>query len=149
MKAKSRRDVASGSVLFLVALLYFIGTWGLPAGKDEPGPAFFPVLLSCALMLLALSILRQGMKAETEDAPSHTPWKPILAVAVTALFVALFQVLGFVLSTLAYTLSITLMFRRDRILTLVVVPIVSTVFLFLLFRIGLGVRLPEGLVPWL
>lgn len=100
-------------------------------------------------MLLALSILRQGKKTKTQAVPSHKPWKPILAVAVTALFVALFQVLGFVLSTLAYTLAITLMFRWDRVLTLVVVPIVSTVFIFLLFRVGLSVRLPEGLLPWL
>jgi putative tricarboxylic transport membrane protein len=142
-------DIISGCALFLLALLYFTGTWSLPAGNDEPGPAFFPVLLSVALMLLALSIILQGMKAKAEEAPSHKPWKPLLAIAVTALFVVLFQSLGFVLSTLAYTLAITMMFRSEKKFTLVVVPIVSTVFIFLLFRVGLGVRLPEGLLPWL
>jgi putative tricarboxylic transport membrane protein len=67
-----------------------------------------------------------------------------LTIALTALYVAMFQVLGFALSTWLYTFSVTALFRRDRWLYLVVVPIVSTTLIYLLFRIGLGVRLPAG-----
>jgi putative tricarboxylic transport membrane protein len=145
-----RRDIASGSVLFLVAALYFIGTWELPPGQGEPGPAFFPVLLSFTLMFLAVSILWQGLRAghENEERAHRPPWRPILAIVATVLYVVLFQVLGFALSTLIYTLSIMLMFRRGRAAFLVTVPIVSTALIYLLFRVGLGVRLPPGPFPW-
>jgi hypothetical protein len=144
------KDITSGSVLFLVAAVYFIGTWKLPSGKGEPGPAFFPVLLSGTLMFLAVSILWQGLRARQgdEERADQTPWKPIVAIAATGLFVAFFQVLGFVLSTLLYTLAITCMFRRDRPAFVVAVPIVSTVLIYLLFQVGLGVRLPGGPFPW-
>jgi putative tricarboxylic transport membrane protein len=147
---RSHKDIASGGVLFLVAAVYFMGTWKLPAGKGEPGPAFFPVLLACTLMFLAISILWQGLRTgqENKERSDHTPWKPIVAIAATALYVALFQVLGFALSTLLYTLSITWMFRRPRPAFIVAVPIVSTALIYILFRVGLGVRLPGGPFPW-
>ena len=57
---------------------------------------------------------------------------------------AVFQALGFAVSTWLYTFSATMMFQRGRWLLLVVVPLVSTTLIYLLFRIGLGVRLPSG-----
>jgi putative tricarboxylic transport membrane protein len=138
------RDAVSGAVLFVFALVYYAGTRSLPSGQGEPGPAFFPILLSLALGGLGLSIFFQGIKKTSDRKTEVGFWKPGLTVALTALYVAVFQVLGFALSTCLYTFSVTALFRRDRRLLLVVVPIVSTALIYFLFRIGLGIRLPAG-----
>lgn len=143
---KIHLDVVSGAVLFVVALVYYASTRNLPAGQGEPGPAFFPILLAFVLGGLGLSILFQGIKKSTErnQEPGYGFWKPGLTIVLTAIYVVVFPALGFAVSTWLYTLSVTVMFRRDRRLLLVVVPTVSTSLIYLLFRIGLGVRLPSG-----
>jgi putative tricarboxylic transport membrane protein len=146
---RSHPDVVSGGLLVLLSAAYFVGTWSLPEGKGEPGPAFFPILLAGALGLSGLAILFQGLKKRNEETPpGHAIRKPGLAALLTTLYVALFQTLGFAVSTWLYTLSVTLMFRRDRLLVPIVVPIVSTVLIYLLFQVGLGVRLPSGFMGW-
>jgi putative tricarboxylic transport membrane protein len=138
-------DVVSGAVLFVIALFYYSGTRNLPRGQGEPGPAFFPILLALALGALGLSILFQGIKKGTEsEQEGYGFWKPGVTIVLTAVYVVVFPALGFAVSTWLYTLSVTVMFRKDRWLIPVVVPIVSTSLVYLLFRIGLGVRLPSG-----
>ncbi len=148
------RDVISGGALLALALLYFRAAGKLPAGRDEPGPGFLPILLSFSLALIAVWILIGGLKnAAGQETGSETrvglsPWKPILALTLTALYATLFQILGFVLSTWLYTLSVTLLFRRDRPILPLLVPILSTATIYLLFEIGLGIRLPPGPIAW-
>ena len=70
---------------------------------------------------------------------------PYLAALATITYAALFQPLGFVLSTLAYSGYLTSLFSEDRTLRLSV-PILVTLTLFVFFRLVLGVRLPPGLL---
>jgi len=149
------RDVVSGGVLLLAAVAYFIRLQDLPAGKGEPGPRFFPLILACTLFVVALDIvikgLIQGLRGKTNEEPEwgklHSLAGPLVAVALTALYVAFFQILGFALSTWIYALSVTVLFRRDRMLKPVVVPVVSTALIYVLFRLALGARLPPGVIP--
>jgi hypothetical protein len=144
------RDVISGGTLLAFALLYLGAAWKLPAGREEPGPGFLPILLSLSLVLIAAWIIGVGLKkgtaskgtTETKSGPHR--WKPLLAVILTALYAASFQALGFFSSTWLFTLSVTLLFRRDRLILPLVVPVLSTIAIYLLFEIGLGVRLPPG-----
>lgn len=85
---------------------------------------------------------------ETEGELQRGFAKVALAVVATAGYVALLETLGFLLSTWLYTLSVTVMFRRDRVIEPVVVPIVSTFLIYLLFRGVLGARLPGGVMRW-
>ncbi len=146
----AHRDAVSGGVLLVLAGLYFFATRDLPPGQDEPGPAFFPVLLSGALSLLALILLVRGLQSR-RTLPSHPKpsvaehrWRPSIVIALTILYVATFTTLGFAVSTWLYTLLVTVTFRRDRPILPVAVPILSTALIYLLFEIGLGARLPPG-----
>jgi hypothetical protein len=144
----------SGGALLGLALLYFRAAWDLPAGRDEPGPGFLPILLSLSLALVALWILVGGLKKQAvlgtnaESGAPPKPWKTILALGLTAVFAATFHNLGFAISTWLYTLFVTLLFRRDRLAFPLVVPVFTTAAIYLLFEVGLGVRLPRGPIPW-
>lgn len=137
-------DVVSGTALMVVAVAYGAIALRIPSGQGEPGPGFLPLTLAVLLGAVSLVILLGGMK-KTASEPTETALgaRPWLAVLATVAYVALFQPVGFTLSTLAYSAAVTRLFTHDRRM-LVVVPIGVTLALFAFFRLALGVRLP----PW-
>ena len=155
-------DVLSGGVLLLVAVGYGIVALGIPAGDGEPGPSFMPLLLSVALAGLSAVIVVAGLRRsaaapapgtsaepDTAIAPddgteTDLPKRPWLAALATVVFVALFQPLGFAVSTAVYCAAVTRLFSTDRRM-LITVPVAVTGALFVFFRLVLGVRLPPGL----
>lgn len=97
----------------------------------------------------------EGAEDEPADAARRVPQSgggrsrgvamPSLAALATIAYAALFQPLGFVLSTLAYSGYLTSLFTEDRKLR-AAVPVFVTLALFIFFRLALGVRLPTGLL---
>ena len=162
-------DVVSGGFLLVVAVAYGVFALEIPRGDGEPGPGAMPIALAVLLAGLAAWILAQGLRGasdpgseeETEDAvagegeeqeteavagqiaESSRRGRPWLAALATLAYVALFQPVGFGVSTLAYTAGLTWLFGRDRRIP-VAVPLGVTVALFVFFRLALGVRLPLG-----
>lgn len=150
-----QRDVGSGGLLLALSAAYYLGTRNLAVGRGEPGPAFFPMLLSAALFVVGLAILVNGVRTtqrsavrangEDQEKRGGGVGKVWAAVALTFLYVWLFVPLGFVLSTLAYTFGVTFLFRGDQPRLLFTVPPLCTLVIYLFFRVGLGARLPSGL----
>ena len=137
------QDVVSGGALLALAVGYGSVALTIPPGEGEPGPAFLPVALGLALAVLSLAIVRNGLRASdppNADRPAYRAW---LATLATLAYAALFQPMGFVLSTLAYSTAVTLLFSRDRGHLLLVPPVV-TLLIYVFFRVALGVRLPAG-----
>jgi len=110
--------------------------------------------LAGLLGALALSVLVGGLRGagrldssltdEPSDAPREEPRGPWLAASATILYAALFQPLGFALSTLAYSAVLTALFT-DEWKSRLGVPVLVTAALYLLFSVTLSVRLPPGL----
>ena len=116
----------NSQALFAILLLilntgYFAEALTLPTpfAHGEPGPAFLPLVLSGVLYLAAARILLTELRgtgdAETEGAPVEgSPVKPVLIVLITAVFVYLFESLGYWISTLLYTFAITALFEFEK-----------------------------------
>ncbi|HXV65299.1 MAG TPA: tripartite tricarboxylate transporter TctB family protein [Vicinamibacteria bacterium] len=140
MDRLTRRDVVSGGALILLALLYYLATLELPAGDGEPGPAFFPRLLAAVLLALGVRIVLRGLR-EAGQADLSELRKPTLLIVATVAYLAIFAHLGFVLSTLAYTLF-TARLLGGRGVSSLLVPLVATAIVYALFAVGLALPLP-------
>ena len=126
--------------MVLLALLYYLTTLELPAGDGEPGPAFFPRLLAAVLLVLGLWIVVRGLReAGQADLPESR--KPAVLIVATVAYLAIFTHVGFVLSTLAYTLF-TARLLGGRGVSSLLVPLVATAIVYALFAIGLALPLP-------
>ncbi len=169
VKPSPRTDLITGATLFILALVYGFGARGLTASGD-PGVAFVPIGLAAALALLSGGIALSGWRklrrrdedgsptplapgadesGPAQDAPEDnvTPdttraWS---VIGLTILYAALFQTLGYVVATLLYTAAVADRFGAKRRTILVLVPCV-TLLTYLLFRVILGARLPEGIL---
>ena len=130
--------------MIMVAVVYGTLALRIPGGEGELGPGVLPLALAVFLGVVSLGIVLSGLKTGSGEPvkPTHGA-RPWLAALATLAYAALFQPVGFVLSTLAYTAAVTRLFTRDP-RALVAVPIAVALALFSFFRLALGVRLP----PW-
>ncbi len=73
------------------------------------------------------------------------PARAWTVIGLTIVYATVFQILGYVLATLLYTGAIAERFGARRRTILVLAPCV-TLLTYVLFRVVLGARLPEGLL---
>jgi hypothetical protein len=114
--------------LFLVALntVYMSQLVHLdrPFAAGEPGPAFLPMILCgfvyfALIRLLLLEIKAAPTSKEYPDTNStgiqhFSVIGPVAAIVLTGLFITGFVYLGYVVSTLAYTFMMSLLFNLEQ-----------------------------------
>jgi len=154
-----RTDLISGASLFVVALAYGFGAGGLVSSGDAD-VALVPIGLASALALLSAGIalsgwrkLRRGVSnAAGPGSALDRPWtrragptRAWTVIGLTIVYATVFQILGYVLATLFYTGAVAERFGARRRTILLLAPCV-TLLTYVLFRVVLGARLPEGLL---
>ena len=141
----------------------------LPGVQTDPlGPRFFPIalgagILLCGVLLAAAELLYRGESPLAgllsdgspegeEDAGPFSPGRLVGAIAATALYIAGFGTLGFLLSTPPYIAAILLIHGGASRRALIISPFLITIVLYAIFRFGLLIPVPDGplesLLPW-
>src|SRR5262245_21851738 len=115
------------AVTVVIAVVYLYATTLIPSLEigDPLGPKAFPRLLGVILLLAAVMLGYEiwGKKARAPEVPASELFNPaiilILAgvVAWTAAYYAVFDPLGFVISTTVYLLGLMAWFNRGKWLT--------------------------------
>ncbi len=155
--------VAFGGVIVALSLEIAPGVQ-----TDPLGPRFFPLALGsgialCGLLLAAAEFLFRGEPSlagllsdaspeAEEDAGPFSPARFLGAIGATALYVAAFDPLGYLLATPPYIAAILLIHGGARSRTLLITPFVVTIALYVTFRFGLLIPVPDGpleaILPW-
>ena len=154
-RVSPRTDLISGGSLFVVALAYGFGAGGL-ASSGDADVALVPIGLAAALALFSAGIALSGWRklrrerAAEESRPADAtrragPARAWTVIGLTIVYATIFQILGYVLATLFYTGAIAERFGARRRTILLLAPCV-TIVTYVLFRVVLGARLPEGLL---
>lgn len=144
--------------IIILAAVYLYATEQLPSLEigDPLGPKAFPRLLGIALLVTAgvllLEIWREGKpkrEVETKPAASRDHFLMIAAVVVwTALYFALFETLGYVISSAVYLLVLMAYFNRGKWVANVSTSVLVAAGSYGMFNYLLGVTLPRGLLPF-
>ncbi len=143
----------------LLAGVYFWATAQIPSLElgDPLGPKAFPRMLGAGLLIAAvmllLEILRNRKKEKTAPPAAAVRWEPhqwvVPAVAGwTALYVLMFEPLGYMLATAIYLLALTAYFNRGRWLMNVLTSVLFAVVSYFSFTMILGVTLARGILPF-
>ncbi len=142
----------------LLAGVYFWATAQIPSLElgDPLGPKAFPRMLGIGLLIAAgmllLEILRNRKAEQSAPPAAAARWEPhdwvVPAVAGwTALYVLVFEPLGYMLATSIYLLALTAYFNRGRWLMNVLTSVLFSVCSYLAFTMILGVTLARGIIP--
>jgi len=141
---KLSAGVWGGLSVVAVGVLFFAYSLMLPYKSEiGPGPGFFPIWLSGLLILLGATYLYQSWKGNdsANDKPSREGAKNIVFILVCMiLFVLLLRTLGFMVCGAAFLFA--LLFRSYKWFVNLAISVGTSVFLYVLFSILLGVQLP-------
>jgi putative tricarboxylic transport membrane protein len=152
----ARRDAWSAGVLALLAVLALVESARLDVGSPtRPGPAFFPLVLAVALLIVSVAIFSRAWRARA-DGPSElgempstetTDRRKLLAtLGALAVYIATLEMLGFVLGTV---LLLTFYFRilaGYQWPVALGVAAATALVAWLVFDTWLQVRLPPGVL---
>jgi putative tricarboxylic transport membrane protein len=110
-------------------------------GPDGPGPGFFPLWYGVAMAALSLALVLSSLRKQNREriewsSRAQVTWLA-LAIAVAALKLA-----GFLVCFAALTFFIIAVMYRRPLKVAATVAIVAAAAFYLVFPLGLGVRLP-------
>jgi putative tricarboxylic transport membrane protein len=154
-------DKAIVACALLLAIGYAWMTERIPtrAFGDPLGPKAFPRILTAGLilsivLLIAEMLAKGGNSAVTAPesetaapAVSKANWVLAATVVFTGLFFFLFEPVGFVLSSSAYLLAMTMYFNPGRATANALVSLLLPIGCYVVFTRVLGVELPRGILP--
>jgi putative tricarboxylic transport membrane protein len=142
----------------VMAAVYLYATTLFPALhlSDPLGPQAFPRLLGIGVLLtcvaLLIETLRERALAEKSAAPvasESTHYGVVIGTTVwTALYFAVFEWLGYAVSTSLYLLVLMAWFRRDRWVSNALTAVMFSFGSYLMFTRLLLVTLPQGFLPF-
>lgn len=112
------------------------------------GPGFFPRMIGVALIVTCLyAIVLDVRRPEAEEGLSAF-WRITGVMAgLSAIFVALLNILGGLLAMVAFMLAALFILNRGRPVQNVAVSLVLPGAIFLLFDRWLNAAMPDGVVP--
>jgi putative tricarboxylic transport membrane protein len=141
----------------ILAGVYFYSTEQLPSLEigDPLGPKAFPRLLGIGLVLTAIALLLEIVRAPkkapaaAKAEPSQRAAQGIVAAAAawTLLYFIVFERLGYVLATSIYLLILMAYFNRGKWVANVLTSVLFSLISYLMFTKVLGVTLARGILP--
>ena len=146
-------------LIVVLAAVYFYATAQIPSLEigDPLGPKAFPRLLGVALLVTGVMLLFEMLRAKREKrepADKSTPGDhghlPVIAavVAFSAVYLAVFEWLGYVLATAPYLLGLMAYFHRGKWVSNLLTSILFSLLSYLLFTKVLEVSLARGILPF-
>lgn len=133
--------VGGGALALSLAALWFSRSIRLRMGAGGLDPKWWPTLLSCLGCGLAVLLLARAFRGEPlgrGDLEAATPegWARLIgALALSGLYVFAWSRLGYAAPTIAYAFGLLWLFGLRRPLPLILYPLLTTGFIYGVFRI--------------
>lgn len=145
--------------ILVLAGVYFWATSQIPTLEigDPLGPKAFPRLLGVGLLISAAMLLAEMIKErkaapetnEPEEKEDTSTYKIVAGVVVaTGIYFALFEVMGYAVSTMLFLLVMTAYFNKGKWWTNVLTAVLYSFISYYMFSSLLGVNLPRGIAPF-
>lgn len=144
--------------IIVFAGLYLFATSQIPSLEigDPLGPKAFPRLLGAGLIITAMMLLVEILRArragaaaeESEDKAREERGHYVVIAGVvvwTGLYYAVFEHLGYMMATAIFLFALMGYFHRNRWLTNALVSVIFSVASYALFVKALGVTLAPGI----
>ncbi len=147
-----RRSLLVTSLLLVAFGIYFTAiAFELPYfQRITPGPGFFPRWVGGLFAVLAAVLFVNTLRSREgldESWPDRGGWRNIgVTAGVLGLSIALFDTLGYVLSTTLLMLVTLAVLGRHRLPVLLGVSALTSIGTYLLFSTWLRVPLPRGVL---
>jgi ABC-type transport system involved in cytochrome c biogenesis permease subunit len=138
------------AILFLAAAYTYVAFTELSylSSAGRLGPGFMPRIIGVALVAMCALSLYADMKHLPPDEAVSPGWKSAAVLALlSGVFVVLLEVLGGLLSMIAFMAAALWILNRGRLLQNAFIAVLLPVGLHLVFSVWLRASMPRGLLP--
>lgn len=141
---------------FLLAILFLAGFYTYIAFAElsylssagRLGPGFMPRIIGVALIVMCALSLYADMRDHSADHAVAPGWRSAAVLALlSGVFVALLEVLGGLLSMIAFMGAALWILNRGRPLQNVLVAVLLPLAVYVVFNVWLRASIPRGLLP--
>lgn len=141
---------------FLAGILLLAGGYAwiafaelaLLSSAGRLGPGFFPRIIGATLVVLCAWSLVEELGRRARE-PRSKYWRDAVALALlSGLFVAALDVLGGLVSMIAYMAATLAILNRRRTLQNALLAVLLPLAIYLMFRVWLNAAVPRGLLPF-
>jgi putative tricarboxylic transport membrane protein len=145
-----KSDFITGLILFALAIYLMEEAWRMPpSGTASPGAGFLPFWLGAALAVMSLILFARVWRSRSTE-KSPFPEKRVLieigsVMGGLAVYIALSEVLGFLVDTVLYVAFLMGIVQRKSWSTSLLVAASTTGGLYLIFQVLLNVPLPSNM----
>lgn len=143
-----RADHVAGLAFILLGIVVFAISGDLPFGRlTAPGAGMMPKLMAGLMMIFALALILGG-----RDSPPFMEidwsdrWHALLLVAITAVAIAFYQRLGFLVTMSLLVFTLLVVVERRRLVPAGLYAVALTVFAYWLFGKALKAPLEHGIL---
>jgi putative tricarboxylic transport membrane protein len=148
MKGKDKGEFVIPIILIALSIFLYANTYTFkfetyPKASPQIWPRSILVLLILTSLILIFKLSFEMVK-EQQQKPKIMWGMMLQGISILFLYIFSMEYLGYILSTLGFTFLAMLMLGNKRKLQLVVVPLMSTLLIFLLFTYGMFIPLPKG-----
>jgi putative tricarboxylic transport membrane protein len=147
---KKRADAVAAIILISFSGYVIVNSLSMPIyAQYGPGPGLFPLGLGIILAVSSLALLWDGINPRKADKPSPFQEKRgmisiTLAILGLVGYAILITKLGYLITTFLLVIFLMMVVARDKVKTTVLTAVGVTLLLYLIFEIGLQMRLPKG-----
>ena len=141
-------------ITLVLAAVYLYGTAQIPSLEigDPLGPKAFPRLLGIGLIIGAVLLFLESVRAGKQPAALHSLstedrrhlWMIAAVTGWSALYFAVFEMLGYIIATTIYLLAMMAYFNRGKWLANILTSVLFCIGSYYLFTQILGVTLAKG-----
>jgi hypothetical protein len=143
-----RADHVAGGAFVALGLFVFAISGDLPFGTlSGPGAGMMPKLMAGLMMLFAAIVIAWGRDSSPIATIDWSDWThAALLLLITALAIAFYQTLGFLITMSLLVFSLLVVVERRHVVRAAVYSIALTLFAYWLFGIALKAPLARGLL---
>ena len=159
MMVKKYMELYFGVIILVVCAFYFIGTMQVQSKGDVIDSRTVPMILSWIMLILGVLQVLAGLKkakeftsSGSEDVASAKPdMKTVAKVGIIiVLYITLFQPVGFMIMTALFLFAMFYIlspsYQKPNLILYGVISVVVSVGVYMLFRYGLDIMLPQGII---
>ncbi len=153
MKKIDKGELVIPIVFVILSIFLFVKTYGFEfTTHQQAPPTLWPrgiiVLLVLVCGMLIGKLILEGRKEGTGPAEKSVPqteWRMVLrGILVLFLYMFLMSYIGYILSTLAFTLVAMLLLGNRNKVHLILTPLLTTGLVFIIFTHAMYIPLPKG-----
>jgi putative tricarboxylic transport membrane protein len=139
-------DTIAGCVFLIVGMFFIVASMGISSSSygSKVGPNIFPTALGAILVLLSVIVIYQTRKAvPAAEKKEHKNFKRFaLVLSSTFLYILLFELLGYVISTFLYLVFVFQVMERKKLLFAVLIAAFFSFAVYYLYVVVFQGTLP-------